>query len=63
MKPVEPCICGSRRQHRRLEGHPFLVSHNQDWGRGFNLLLPQAAVLPRSDAGRDGVEPTLNSVI
>ena len=26
----------------------------QDWGREFILLLPNAAVLPRSDAGNDG---------
>ena len=31
---------------RRLEGHPLRISNKQDWGRGFILLLPQAAVLP-----------------
>ena len=38
----------SRKQNRsrRLQGHPLQVRHKQDWGRGFILLLPQAAVLP-----------------
>ena len=31
--------------------------------RGFNLLQPQPAVLPRSDAGSDGVEPASCFVI
>ena len=31
---------------RRLKGHPLQVRHEQDWGRGFILLLPQAALLP-----------------
>ena len=31
--------------------------------QGFILLLPQAAVLFGSDAGSDGVEPTLGFVI
>ena len=35
-------LCVSAR--RRLEGHPFQVRHEQNWGR---VLLPQAAVLPR----------------
>ena len=38
---------------RRLKRYPLLVRHKQDWGRGFILLLPQAAVLPESDAGSD----------
>ena len=36
---------------------------DQDWGRGFILLLPQAAVLSGSDAGIDGVEPASGFVI
>ena len=39
------------------EGHPLQVRHKQDWGRGFILLLPQAAVLPESNAGSDVVKP------
>ena len=46
-----------------LQGHPLLVRHKQDWGRGFILLLPQAAVLPGSDAGSDGVESASGFVI
>ena len=34
-----------------------LGQHKQDWGRGFILSLPQAAVLPKSDAGSDVVKP------
>ena len=34
------------RRCRRLEGHLLQVRHKQDWGQGFILLLPQAAVLP-----------------
>ena len=40
---------------RLLEEHPLQVRHKQDWSRGFILLLPQAAALPRSDAGSDVV--------
>ena len=40
-----------------FEGYPLQVRHKQDWGRGFILLLPQAVVLPESDAGGDGVKP------
>ena len=43
--------------HRRLEVHPLQVRYKQDWGRGFILLLHQAAVLPGSDAGSDVVKP------
>ena len=42
--------------HYCLEGHSLWVSHKQDWGQGFILLLPQVAVLPGSDAGSDGVK-------
>ena len=45
--------------HRHLEGYPLQVRHKQDWGQGFILLLPQAGVLPRSDAGSDVVKPAL----
>ena len=48
---------------RRLEKHLLRIRHKQDWGRGFILLLPQAAVLPGSDAGSDSVEPALGFVI
>ena len=42
---------------RRLERNQLQVKHKQDWDRGFILLLPQAAVLPGSDAGSDtGIE-------
>ena len=33
------------------------------WGKWFNLLLPQAAVLLGSDAGCDGVEPASSFII
>ena len=39
------------------------VRQKQDWGRGFILLLPQAAVLPGSDAGNDVVKPASGFVI
>ena len=48
---------------RRLEGHPLQVRHKQDWVRGFILLLPQVAVLPRSDAGSGVNKPALSFVI
>ena len=35
-----------RRRLCCLESYPLQVRHKQDWGRGFMLLLPQAAVLP-----------------
>ena len=39
----------ARHRHccRRLERYPLQARHKQDWGRGFILLLPQAAVLPQ----------------
>ena len=37
--------------------YPLQVRHKQDWSRAFILLLPQAAVLPGSDAGSDVVKP------
>ena len=46
-----------------FEGHPLQVRHKQDWGRGFILLLPQAAVLPGSDAGSDVIKPASSFVI
>ena len=46
---------------RRLERYPLQVRHkqdwDQDWGRGFILLLPQVAVLPGSDAGISVIKP------
>ena len=52
-----------RYRRRCLKGHPLTIRHKQDWGRGFILLLPQAAVLPGSDAGSDVVEPASSFVI
>ena len=46
-----------------FEGHPLQVGHQQDWGRGFILLLPQTAALPGSDAGRDVIKPASSFVI
>ena len=48
---------------RRLERYLLQVRHKQDWGRGFILLLPQAAVLPGSDTGSDFVKPASSFVI
>ena len=39
---------------------PGQTQTGQHIGRGFVLLLPQAAVLPGSDADSDGVEPVSN---
>ena len=33
-------------RRRRLEGHSLWVRYKKNWGRGFILLLHQAAVLP-----------------
>ena len=33
------------------------VKYEKDGSQGFILLPPQPAVLPKSDAGNDGVEP------
>ena len=46
-----------------FEGHPLQVRHKQDWGRGFILLLPQTAVLPKSDAGSGVIKPASSFVI
>ena len=46
-----------------FEGHPLQARHKQDWGRGFILLLPQAAALPGSDAGSDVIKPASSFVI
>ena len=46
-----------------FEGHPLQVRHKQDLGRGFILLLPQAAELPEADADSDVVKPTSSFVI
>ena len=53
----------TRNSHRRLEGHLFQVRHKLDWGQGFILLLPQTAVLPKSNAGSDVVKPASSFVI
>ena len=46
-----------------FEEHLLQVRHKQDWGRGFILLLPQAAALPESDAGSDVIKPASSFVI
>ena len=51
------------RRRRRLERYSLQVRHKQDWGREFILLLPQAAVLPGSDADSDVVKPASGFVI
>ena len=43
----------------RLKRYSLQVRHKQNWGRGFILLLPQAAVLPGSDAGSAVIKPAL----
>ena len=40
-----------------LKRYTLQVRHKQDWGQGFILLLPQAAVLPESDAGSGVIKP------
>ena len=46
-----------------FEGYPLQVRHKQNWGRGFILLLPQAAVLPEPDAGNGVIKPASSFVI
>ena len=50
---------------RRLVRHSnsIRVSRNHGLGRGFNLLPPRAAALPRLDAGSGGVKPTSSRII
>ena len=68
---VKPCIKFflkieknfAKWSHHHLERHSLQVRHKQDWGQKFILLLPQAAVLPVSDAGSDGIEPASSFVI
>ena len=48
---------------RRLKRCLLQVRHKQDWGRGFILLLPQAAVLRESDAGSDAIKSASGFVI
>ena len=50
----------ARRRH--LEKYSLQVRHKQNWGRGLILLLPRAAVLPRSDAGNDVIKPASSFV-
>ena len=47
----------------RLKRYPLQVRHKQDQARGFILLLPQAVVLPKSDAGIGVIKPALSFVI
>ena len=61
VQSVMASLCS--RRHCRLEGHPLQVRYKQDWGREFILLLPQAAVLPGSDAGSNVVKPVSGFVI
>ena len=56
-------IKDGHRQRRHLEGHPLQVRHKQDWARGFILLLPQATLLPGSDAGSNVVKPEPGFVV
>ena len=58
-----PTICQLCRRRRRLKRYPLQVRHEQDWGRGFILLLPQTAALPGLDAGSDVIKPASNFVI
>ena len=53
------------RRRRRLVRHPNSIrtSIKQGQGRGFILLPPQAAALPRLDAGSGGVKPTSSRII
>ena len=48
-----------------FEGYPLQVRHKQDWGRGFMLLITQAAALPELhiDAGSDVIKPASSFVI
>ena len=46
-----------------FEGYPLQIRRKQDWGRGFILLLPQAAALPESDAGSGVIKPASSFVI
>ena len=55
------CWCSSSLS--LLVRHSLRLSHKQEWGRGFILLQPEAAVLPGSDAGSDGAESALGFVI
>ena len=57
------CHKQSRRLCCRLEAQPLQVRHKQECGRGFILLLPQAAALPRFDSGSDVVKPASRFVI
>ena len=43
-------------RRRSLEGYALQVRHKKDCGRGFILLLHQAAVLPESDAGSNVIK-------
>ena len=47
----------------RWKRYPLQVRHKQNVGRVFILLLPQAAVLPESDAGNDVIKPASGFVI
>ena len=56
-------IIDSTNSSLSFEGYPLQVRHKQDWGRGFILLLPQAASLPKSDAGSGVIKPASSFVI
>ena len=53
------------RRRRRLVRHPNSIraSTNRGQGRGFILLPPRVAALPRLDAGSGGVKPTSSCLI
>ena len=64
IKIVKSCTSAfTMHRRRRLERHPLQVRHKQDWVRRFFRLLPQAAVLPVSDAGSDVVKPASSFII
>ena len=46
-----------------FKGYPLQVRHKQGSGRGFILLLPYIATLPKSDAGSDVIKPASSFVI
>ena len=45
-----------------MKGHPLQVKDEQNWASEFILSLSKVAVLPGSDVGSDGVEPTSSFV-
>ena len=50
-------VSSSSSSSSSFEGYPLQLRHKQDWGRGFILLLLQAAALPESDDDSDVIKP------